>query len=354
MTPGDAVIGFVEPDLTRPSGGSTYNAHVIESWPTGAPSLQRHRLPWPCADEVVQGILTRQRVTIVDGLIGSERPGAIEAARAAGHEVVLLVHMPRPADTGLDDAERTRLAALEARAVRAASAVVVPSEWAARDLERRYGRTDLIVALPGIEPAPVAEPHDPPVLLQLGAISPLKNQLLTVRAAVACRDLAFRLRLVGPVLDEAYAERVADALAPLYDRVTLEPPVSGESREAVLAGADLMLSVAVRETYGLTVTEGLARGIPAVVGRGTGAEEALGAGGEPAGTAADTGDPAELADVLRTFLKSDDLRHRWRATALASRERLPTWQSTAQTLAETCASAQGVVGQDVVAEHEAP
>jgi glycosyltransferase involved in cell wall biosynthesis len=91
-----------------------------------------------------------------------------------------------------------------------------------------------------------------------------------------------------------------------------------------------------------------------VVGRGTGAEEALGAGGEPAGTAADTGDPAELADVLRTFLTSDDLRHRWRAAALASRERLPTWQSTAQTLAETCASAHGEVGQDVVAEHEAP
>ncbi len=353
-------IVLAEPDLGRPSGGSNYNEEVARAWPGDAPPLVRARIgdpqQWVAGTpdpvdgrpqrvsappdriaEQLRAILHRHDVTIVDGLIGSEHPDVIGQAQRSGHRVVLLVHMLRPDDTGLTEAERTRLARLEAAAVRSAWRVVVTSRFAAADLASRYGRADPSVAVPGVHPAPLAQPHEPPVLLQLGAIGPLKNQLLTAQAAFSCRDLDFRLRIVGPVVDQGYAAALADALNRLPPGVaSLEPAAGPAARDALLAAADLLISVGRRETYGLTVSEALARGVPAVVGRATGAVEALSAGGGRPGTVVATDDPGDLAQALRASLTAGDVRARWRAEALAARANLPTWASTATTIAQAC------------------
>ena len=85
-----------------------------------------------------------------------------------------------------------------------------------------------------------------------------------------------------------------------------------------------------------------------VVRGGTGAVEALAAGGvrtgavealagrEPApvpGTAvALAADPGPLADVLRRWLTDPGLQARWRDAAVAARDRLPGWDATARTV----------------------
>ncbi|MCE1178326.1 MAG: glycosyltransferase family 4 protein [Micrococcales bacterium] len=341
-------IGFIDPDLGRPSGGATYNDAVCAAWPTDAPPLQRTRIPLPPGrprEDVAADLAAAIRghaVSVVDGLLGSEHPDVLSESHTAGHRVVLLLHMPRPAEGGLSPDERERLAALEAAALDAVAAVLAPSRWAARDLLDRYGAGDprgrgrLRVAVPGAHPAPLAHVHEPPCLVQLGAIGPLKNQLLTAQTAAACADLDFRLRLVGPVVDEAYAAQIATVLAPLGARASLEPAVEGLARDELLDAASLLVSVATRETYGLVVTEALARGVPAVVGRGTGAEEALMAGGGIPGGAVATDDPAELTAVLRAYLTGAARRERWQEAARAASERLPGWESTARTIAQAC------------------
>jgi hypothetical protein len=162
---------------------------------------------------------------------------------ADGHSSVLLVHLPRPVDQQ-DSASAESVARLEARAVSEADSVVVPSRWAATDLAYRYGRTDLVVAPPGTSRAPMSEQHDPPVIVQLAAIGPLKNQLLTARAALSCADLSFRLRFVGPVVDPRYAAELAVMLSPLGERASIEDAVSWQVRDDLLFGTDLVLSVA--------------------------------------------------------------------------------------------------------------
>jgi glycosyltransferase involved in cell wall biosynthesis len=98
--------------------------------------------------------------------------------------------------------------------------------------------------------------------------------------------------------------------------------------------ADLLVLPSRTETYGLVVTEALARGIPAVVSAGTGAVEALEAGERASGTAipgraVPAGEPVALAAALRDWLTQPELRHAWRQAALARRDTLPGWQHTA-------------------------
>ena len=138
--------------------------------------------------------------------------------------------------------------------------------------------------------------------------------------------------------------------------MTVRGELSGETLDEAWHRADLSLLVSRAEAYGMVVTESLARGIPVVVRAGTGAVEALAAGspgtagpsgaaapdggGEPAlpGAAVELGeDPAPLARILRGWLTDSGLRSRWRATALAARNRLPGWDATALTVLEAIA-----------------
>lgn len=349
-------IGFVVPELGRPSGGSHYNDSVMSSWPDDRPRVVACpvRPGEPRTASTLRSALRAHRVSIVDGLLGCEHPGELAGAEAEGHRIALLVHMPRPEEPGLQPDDRSRLATLESAAVHAASAVIVPSRWAAHDLETRYGRTDLHVAVPGSERAPLAPAHPIPVMLQLGAIGPLKNQMLTARAALAAPRSSFVVQFVGPVVDESYAAELASLIRPLGRWAGVHPAVTGEDRDRVLARADLMVSVSRHESYGLTVTEGLARGIPALVGRGTGAQEALGAGGGLPGACVDTHDPAEMTAALTAFADDPGTRDRWRAAARVARDRLPSWAPTARRISEVCESLEHDFGARVRAEIEPP
>jgi glycosyltransferase involved in cell wall biosynthesis len=103
------------------------------------------------------------------------------------------------------------------------------------------------------------------------------------------------------------------------------------SRSAAWAGADLALLPSLVEAYGLTITEALARGIPAVVSDG-GPAEALGRvdGGRQPGVVVPAGDPVALRRALRRWLTDDAYRAELRALALSRRSALDGWATTAR------------------------
>ena len=95
----------------------------------------------------------------------------------------------------------------------------------------------------------------------------------------------------------------------------------------------------------MVVAEALARGVPAVVGRGTGAVEAL-AGSTPtaselAGALVPPGESGALATVLRDWLTDADQRTRWRAAARHRRTELPTWLDTARVVTSAIGAPAG-------------
>ena len=330
-------VRFVVPRPSVPSGGHAYNAAVSAHWP-GSP-LTRVEIdgPWPCGDtssrEALRSALDSSDVVLLDGLVGAASPDLIEAASRRGVRIVLLVHLPLAAEGGLADAERLELAELEERSVRAAWRVVATSRTAADELARRTGRADIAAVPPGVQAAPIAEPHDPPGLVQVGSIGPRKNQLGTVAALTECRDLPWTATFVGPVADPAYAERFRAALDGVQSGWV--GPLQGAALDDAYAAADLLLHPARAETWGMVVTEALARGIPAIVGAGTGAVEALSSGatdGLP-GAAVPVEEPGVLARHLRRWLTDPALRREWRERALESRRGLRNWPRAAAELA---------------------
>lgn len=343
---GTSQLGFVIWDQDAPTGGTVYDHNVIAELRALGIAIRLHKLagPWPQADASAQANLARavraQPACLVDGILAGASPSVVVAAVESGHAVTMVVHLPISDELGLDPARRERYAALEAQAVRAASGVVCPSHWCAAELRRRYGRSDIGVAVPGVAPAPAARGslHSGlPRLLALASLTPTKDQITLVRALAQLADLGWLADLVGfDQADLSYAARVRHevAKAGLAGRIRVTGPLIGQILDQRWDAADLLVLPSRIETFGLVVTEALARGIPAIVSAGTGAVEALQQGAtRPAdampGAAVPPGDPTTLAAVLRRWLTEPTLRHEWQQAALARRDTLPGWQQTA-------------------------
>ncbi|WP_129661187.1 glycosyltransferase family 4 protein [Rothia halotolerans] len=385
---------LVEPaDLPGPSGGLVFNASLVRALRGAGHDVEVRRVPgaWPRPAEEDLRALERTlgeasdppgRPTIlVDGIVASAAPAQVRSARAAGADVVVLVHLPLPAETGLSAEEGARLAASEREALSAASGVICTSRWAARDLGERYGVRDAVVLEPGVDPAATARGSDPPLLLLLGSVTPRKNPLTVLRALRRLVDLPWRVSVTGPYDDSSpYVRRVLEAASALGPgRAEVTGPLTGAALEEVWARTDLLVLASRAETYGMVVAEAHAHGVPALVGAGTAAEEVLrggpradgvgrtgrgtlgreetggseetdgeGAGrmsadeldglgkpgrtGQP-GAAVPPDDEAAVAAALRRWLTDPALRHAWREAARQRRGNLRSWEQTAQTLA---------------------
>jgi glycosyltransferase involved in cell wall biosynthesis len=339
--------------LTRPTGGNRYDLALIRAlrglgtavdvrqvagdWPeAGGPAradLAAALRSGHLADPGGPGV-----PVLVDGLLACGAPEQIGAAVAAGGRVHVLVHMPLALDVGLPGEVAARRDALERAALRAATGVLATSDWAARDLACRHRLAGVVVARPGCDPAPIARGSNPARLLELAAVSPVKDQLGVVDALAQVRDLDWTARLTGDdrvAPDYTAAVRGAVRAHGLGDRVLITGPLTGEELDTAFDATDLMLLPSRTETWGLAVTEALARGIPAVVSAGTGAVEALAGGlpGDPAdlpGAAVPAGNPRALAAAVRALLGPDSARAR--AAARRRRSSLPTWADTARTV----------------------
>lgn len=327
--------------VAAPTGGNIYDRQIVAA-------LTRLRVeaalrevpgPWPddspaAADRLRAAAGDGAAAVLVDGLVACGCPQAVAALGAS-----VLAHLPVALEAGLPVARREALAAVEARTLRAARSVVCPSAWTARYLGDHYGvPTDrLAVAHPGTAevtpPAPGRRPG-PPRLTSLASLTPRKNALALVEALAASVDLPWTLTICGPDdADPGYAARLR-ARATLTDvrgRVTVTGSREGQDLEDLWGSTDLLVLPSLAETFGMVVTEAIARGIPAVVVAGTGAQEALGLAGEPpAGSAVELPD---LPAVLRRWLMDPQLRAAWAGAARDGAGRLPTWDDAARELA---------------------
>jgi glycosyltransferase involved in cell wall biosynthesis len=341
-------LGFVTWDRDDPTGGNVYNQALVAELRAQGLDVRLRTLagPWPEGDASAHAQLARALraapVSLVDGIVACGAPDVIAAAADSGHTVIIVLHLPISDELGLEPSRRERYAALEARAVWAASGLLCPSRWSAAQVRSRYRRRDVGVALPGVTPAAVArgsQDSGPPRFLTLASLTPTKDQLTVVQALAQVADLSWTAALVGSdQADPSYAGRVRAeiSVAGLGERITVPGTLAGEALDQEWDAADLLLLSSRTESYGLVVVEALARGIPAVVSAGTGAVEALGEG--PAntlsdatpGTAVPAGDPASLAALLHRWLTEPTLRKQWRQAALARRDTLPGWRQTAQ------------------------
>jgi glycosyltransferase involved in cell wall biosynthesis len=265
-------------------------------------------------------------VLLVDGLVGSTAPEVIQRAANRLH-VLVLVHMPLGHGSSAPEvAERER------RALAAADLVVVTSGWTRDWLVEAY-RVDprrLRVAPPGADLAPESPGSaSGGRLLTVGPVSRAKGHDSLVAALDRLVDLDWRFVAVGSLTVDPATARDVERWA-VGRRVRLTGPLVGAALEAAYVSADLLIHPSTAETYGMVVTEALARGIPVVASDVGGTREALGTTDRFArpGLLVPPGDVAALAAALRGWLTDDRLRRSLRAAAAERRRQLPAWDAT--------------------------
>lgn len=334
-------VGFARWRSEVASGGNRYDDELATGLRALGFDLREYEVtgPWPLPEpgdrRRLAELLTTERDWLIDNIVGSAAPEVIRAATSAGRRVTMLMHYFPADERNLSTSERERLSATEAEAVSVATAIVVNSAWTAGEVSRRYGRHDAIVAVPGVEPAPLATGSssggDRPMLLWLARLTPTKDPLTFVAALARLRQLRWTARLVGPEsvhadLSRQVRSRLAEA--GVADRVEMTGARGGQPLESIWADTDLLVHTARVEPYGMVVSEALARGIPSIVPWGTGAVEAQGVG-----DSFPPGDADALADALRRWLTDPQLQQRWRAEAARLRLHQPAWQDTAAVVA---------------------
>jgi glycosyltransferase involved in cell wall biosynthesis len=157
-------------------------------------------------------------------------------------------------------------------------------------------------------------------------------------ALSALSGLSWRCVCVGSLdRDPAWVDAIRrrSVEAGLADRVLFAGTATGAELDGAFASADVMVLASRTETYGMVVTEALARGLPAIVTDVGGVSEALGHGtdGVLPGLLVPPEDPSALAAGLRSWLDQSDLRAGLRRAARERRGSLCGWSRTASAIA---------------------
>jgi len=315
-------VHFIVPegidDPERPSGGNVYDRHVSRGLRTlGWDVREHHGLA-----RALAGIPDGATV-LLDGLIASPAPEVLVPESRRVRQVVLM-HMP--------------LGTAQERAVlEAAAGVVTTSGWTKRRLAELYGIDRVHVAEPGVEAAALARGSaDGGKLLCVAAVTPHKGHEVLLDALAAAQDLPWRCECVGSLVrDAGHAERMVRRARWLNGRVRFPGARVGTDLDEAYAGADLLVLPSRAETYGMVVTEALARGVPVIAADVGGVREALGRAddGTRPGLLVPPDDFVALAEALRSWLDDDVLRARLRRAARQRRATLRSWTETTAAVA---------------------
>ena len=337
--------GFDDPG--QPTGGNIYDRRVCAglaeagwdvlvttvapAWPVPGPGARADLA------RIVSAIPGGERV-LIDGIIAS--PAAAQLLPHTGRmRLTVLLHMPLASvlDTHHDaSAQRSERVVLGA-----ATGVVVTSEWTRQQILTRYAipAHRVHVARPGVDqvtaPARPVRGH----LICVGVLSRHKGQDLLVEALADLAERDWHCVLAGPL------DRDPDFVGQLRTRITrlgyghrvrLTGVLTGAALNHAYATADLLVAPSRTETYGMTVTEALAHGLPVIAAAVGGLPEALGstADGTRPGQLVPPGDPAALAAAIGDWLGDERHRRRLRAAARLRRSTLRGWEQTTQEVAK--------------------
>ncbi len=344
------IVHFVVPDgiddPARPSGGNTYDRNLCRGLTSGGWSVREHAVAgfWSRPDgaafaalEGVLGQIPDGAVVLLDGLVASAAPEVLVAHEHRLRQVVL-VHMPLGHRPPEDDsaAVRTR----ERAVLSVSAAVITTSAWSRRRLIELYelGAERVFVAEPGVTPAGLAAGSATgEALLCVAAVTADKGHDVLLQSLATLTVMSWHCVCVGsldrdPACAEAASRRIARGLS---DRVSLAGTLTGAELDRAYEGADALVLASRAETYGMVVTEALARGLPVIATDVGGVSEALGHGadGSPPGLLVAPDDPSALAGALRSWLGQPELRARLRQAARERRRSLNGWSTTASRIA---------------------
>lgn len=333
-------VYFVVPadvdDETVPSGGNTYDREITKGLAELGWIVQPVPVSGPGALADALAAVPDGALVLADGLVVCGAPDVVVPA-SQRLRVTVLVHMPRANEHGLPAPIAADLDSRERAVLGAAAAVIATSPWSARQIEQHHGVPHVDVAIPGTHRADIATGTDGVSrLLCVAAVTPGKGLDLLVEALARVTDLPWTCDVVGSLhRDPGFVEHVRHLIGRhcLSDRIRLTGPHADLSDD--YARTDLFVLASRSETFGMVVAESLARGIPVLATDVGAIPDTLGhaPGGGTPGLLVPP-DVAAFAGTLRRWLTEPALRASLRVAAVARRESIPDWTSTAHAISD--------------------
>jgi glycosyltransferase involved in cell wall biosynthesis len=328
-------------DVTVASGGNTYDRRMCDLL-----GLEKVTVPgrWPTPSTKARVALSQTlgdipdgSVVLIDGLVACGVPEVV-VPNARRLRMVVILHLQLADETGLPPERAAGLDRREREVLRAATAVVATSEWAARraivhhGLDPRRVRT----APPGTDPAPLAAGTESGNrLLCLASVTPRKGHDVLAEALANLSDLPWSCVCVGSLRrDPGHARKIQamiDRLG-LTHKMVLAGPLPDEDLDQTFNRTDLLVLPSRRETFGMVVTEALVRGIPVLTTNVDALPHTLGRDiNKTPGLLVPPDDVPALTEALRRWLTDAQLRDRLREAARA--REVEDWPTAAKRLA---------------------
>lgn len=281
-------------------------------------------------------------VVIVDGLAFGTLD---ELAEAEQHRLrlIALCHHPLALESGLDPAEQQQFQASEQRALQAARAVIVTSDFTRRILSDQFSvpSDQVVVAPPGTDPVPFAPCEGKPLrLLTVASLTRRKAHDVLIDALAPLADLPWQARFVGGGdFDPAWSEQLQQQVnrRQLQERIVFAGALNG--LEAEFHNADLFVLPSRFEGYGMVFAEALAAGLPIVAAHAGAVPDVV---PESAGLLVPPDDTEALTSVLHSLMTREDVRRQLQDGARSAAARLPTWNDTAKRVARLIEELQRV------------
>lgn len=269
---------------------------------------------------------------VIDGLAMGALP-EIVAKHSERLDLTALVHHPLADETGLDEAQRTRLALSETRALSTTRRVIATSAFTARRLaDFDIAAERIAVVEPGVDASPLAvsanaDRDGTQRLLCVATVTPRKGHDVLIDALAQIGKQDWQCDCIGALdRDLAHARAMTAKILQhgLGNRVHLLGEREPEALNAAYHDADVFVLPSHYEGYGMVVSEALARGLPVITTTGGALAHTL---PREAGLAVPPGDVTALADALRRWFEDPELRQHLRVGARQARENLSDWNA---------------------------
>lgn len=336
MTTNAPDFTFVFPgDSNTLTGGYTYGRRIIEACRTHGATVTVIDLPSGYPDPHTDVLAETDRIiadipdntmVVFDGLAYGALP-LLAAEHAERLRLVALVHHPLADETGLSPHDQLRLFESERLSLSHTQAVIVSSPFTkARLQDFGIDAKRCMVVEPGIDDAPfneVRKDADTVRMLYVASLTERKGHLDLFEALHSLRDLSWTLDLVGPDdLAPDYAAMVLQAAKPFGTAVQYHGPLPESDLVDLYRKADLYVSPAKYEGYGMALATAVVYGLPIIAVDG-GAVASTPAGHAARLVSAD--DTAGFALSLQRAITEPEKRTRLAAQSRAARAQLTDW-----------------------------
>lgn len=171
----------------------------------------------------------------------------------------------------------------EKRALALSTAILTPSPFEKRQIHDIYGidKEKIFMVPRGIDPLPPLENlQKPSKILHFCSVASMKPQkntlgLLDLFFSIQKRFPSSYLRLIGPIQDRRYAQRVLQKIKRLglTEQIEILGFIEAKSLRGVLSDCHFHLSASRCETFGRSIFETLALGVPNIALQGQNAAQ---------------------------------------------------------------------------------